>query len=72
GRTHPPILAGDQARARTGLDTFRQTFGIPDDYTPVGAITVGHRLADSGSPGSPRRRPRKPLEEVVHRGRWGG
>lgn len=57
---------------RERLETFRETFGVPDDYTPVGAITVGHRLPDTGSPGSPQRRPRKPVEEVVHRGRWGG
>lgn len=57
---------------RERLDTFRTTFGVPDDYTPVGAVTVGHRLPDTGSAGSPQRRPRKPIEEVVHRGRWGG
>lgn len=51
---------------------FREAFDVPAAYTPVGAITVGHRLADSGAAGSPSRRPRKPVEEVVHRGRWGG
>jgi nitroreductase len=50
------------------VDTFRAAFGIPDDHAPVGAITVGHRLADSGAAGSPSRRERR--DDVVHRGRW--
>jgi nitroreductase len=39
-----------------------------DDHAPVGAITVGHRVADSGAAGSPARRERR--DDVVHRGRW--
>lgn len=54
------------------VDDFREAFGVPAAYTPVGAITVGHRLPDPGAAGSPGRRPRKPLQEVVHHGRWGG
>ncbi len=50
---------------------FREAFDVPAAYTPVGAITVGHRLPDTGAAGSPSRRPRKPVEDVVHRGRWG-
>jgi nitroreductase len=49
---------------------FRAEFAVPDTYTPIGAITVGHRAEDTGTPGSPSRRPRRPLEEVVHRGGW--
>ena len=48
---------------------FRAAFGVPDDHTPVGAVTVGHRLADTGPPGSPARRERR--TNLVHRGRWG-
>jgi nitroreductase len=51
-------------------DAFRREFGVPEEYTPVGAITVGHRVRDAGAAGSPARRARRPLEEVVHRGRW--
>jgi nitroreductase len=51
---------------------FRAEFAVPDAYTPIGAITVGHRLPDAGAKGSPSRRPRRPLAEVVHHGRWGG
>ncbi len=53
---------------REHLDGFRQAFGVPEDLQPVGAITIGHRLPDTGSPGSPARRPRR--TDRVHRGRW--
>jgi nitroreductase len=51
-------------------DAFREAFGVPQDFMPVGAITLGHRTGDLGSPGSAARRGRRPVEEVVHRGRW--
>jgi len=50
----------------------RERFGIPEDFDPVGAITLGHRSDQAGAAGSPSRRPRKDLAEVVHRGRWSG
>ena len=49
----------------------RRAFAIPDDHDPIGVITLGHP-ADGGAKGSPARRRRRPLEEVVHRGSWGG
>ena len=49
---------------------FRAEFGVPETHTPIGAITVGHRTEDAGAKGSPSRRPRKPVDEVVHRGGW--
>ena len=52
------------------LDAVRETFGIPDDFKPVGAITIGHPAPTPGAAGSPTRRARKPAAEVVHRGRW--
>src|SRR4051794_33482597 len=48
----------------------RAAFGIPADYDPVGAITLGHRLAAETPSGSPTKRRRRPLADVVHRGRW--
>ena len=51
-------------------DTFRVEFGVPDAYTPIGAITVGHRTDGAEPRGSAARRSRRPVEEVVHRGRW--
>ena len=52
--------------ART--DAFRAAFAIPENLKPIGAITVGHRVVDTGSPGSPARRERR--TDVVHRGRY--
>ena len=51
------------------VDGFRVAFGVPADHTPIGAITVGHRVADTGAAGSPARRERR--SDLVHRGRWG-
>jgi nitroreductase len=50
------------------VDAFRSEFGVPANLKPIGAITVGHRVADTGSPGSPARRGRR--ADVVHRGRY--
>lgn len=44
-------------------------FGIDERHTPIGAITLGHP-AGGGPVGSSSRRPRRPLDEVVHRGEW--
>ncbi len=49
---------------------FRAEFSVPDGYTPIGAITVGHRVDDPGTKGSAGRG-RRPTGEVVHRGDWG-
>jgi nitroreductase len=53
------------------IETFREAFGVPPEYTPIGAITVGHRAEDPGSRGSAARRPRRTTAEVVHHGHWG-
>jgi nitroreductase len=55
---------------REQVPAFCAEFGVPDDFTPIGAVTVGQRVEDPGAAGSPARRPRKPLEDVVHRGGW--
>jgi nitroreductase len=52
------------------IPAFRAAFGVPAEYTPIGAISVGHRTTDAGTAGSPSRRARRPVEQVVHRGRW--
>ena len=47
----------------------RAVFGIPEGWDPIGVVSLGH--ADTGgAAGSPARRRRRPMEEVVHRGRW--
>ena len=50
----------------------KDAFGIPAAFDPIGAITLGHQVPDSGAPGSPATRRRKDPAEVVHRGRWRG
>ncbi len=51
------------------VDPLRAAFGVPEAYTPVGALTLGHRVEDPGPAGSARRG-RVPVEQVVHRGGW--
>ncbi|MFV2017773.1 nitroreductase family protein [Micromonospora sp. LOL_023] len=48
--------------------SFRDAFGVPDEFAPIGAITVGYRAPDARSPSL--RRGRRSVDEVVHRGRW--
>jgi nitroreductase len=47
---------------------FRAAFGVPDEYTPIGAIAVGYAAPDTPSPSL--KRGRRTVEEVVHRGAW--
>ena len=47
---------------------FRAAFGVPDDYTPIGTVSVGYRAPDRRSPSL--RRGHRPVEDVVHRGSW--
>ena len=51
------------------IEAFREEFGVPTEYTPIGAITVGHRGATTGGKGSAQRG-RRSTDEVVHRGSW--
>ena len=50
------------------IAAFREAFDVPEDHTPIGAITVGHRAEDRLSPSL--RRGRRGVAEVVHRGCW--
>jgi nitroreductase len=53
----------------TRVDALRAAFGVPADYRPVGCVSVGYPgTGDRRSPSL--RRGRRPLDEVVHRGRW--
>ncbi len=54
------------------VSAVRSEFSIPEEFDPVGAITLGHPAPSVGAAGSPSRRRRRPLDEVVHRGSWGG
>lgn len=48
------------------IDPYREAFGVPAAFRPIGAISVGY----STEPPKDVSRHRRPLEEVVHRGRW--
>jgi nitroreductase len=48
--------------------TYREAFGVPEVYTPIGAITVGYPSPDRRSPSL--RRGRRSADDVVHHGRW--
>ncbi len=52
------------------LDAVRTEFGIDPDFDPIGVITLGHRAASTGAAGSPAKRRRTPMADVVHRGHW--
>ncbi|GAA1994593.1 hypothetical protein GCM10009718_35580 [Isoptericola halotolerans] len=48
---------------------FRDAFDVPQEWSPTGVVAVGHPEA-GGAKGSPARRRRKPMDDVVHRGAW--
>ena len=52
------------------IDSFRAAFGVPPEFTPIGALTVGYGAPDRRSPSL--RRGHRPMDEVVHHGRWTG
>ena len=49
-------------------DEFRDAFGVPDSYTPIGAIALGYPAPDEPSPSLVRGR--RSVSDVVHRGSW--
>ena len=51
-------------------DAVRDAFGVPPGQLSVGVISLGHPAAGAGPTGSPRSRPRRPADDLVHRGRW--
>jgi nitroreductase len=50
------------------LSRFREAFGVPKEYEPIGAIAIGHRAPDRRSPSL--KRGRTPVDAVVHHHRW--
>jgi nitroreductase len=69
-----------------GIPAVREAFGVPPDQLSVGVISLGYAESApemrpepvEGRPatgsaaitGSPTRRPRKPISELIHRGNW--
>ena len=52
------------------VQTLKDAFGVPAEYTPIGTLTVGYRAPDKRSPSL--KRGHRPVDEVVHHGRWAG
>jgi nitroreductase len=48
------------------IPAYRAAFGVPDQFHPIGAISIGY----SAEPPRDLRARRKPAAEVVHRSRW--
>ena len=51
------------------IAAVREAFGVPTSQLSVGVISLGYP-APAPAIGSPTRRPRKALSEVIHRGTW--
>jgi nitroreductase len=49
-------------------EDFKERFGVPSSYAPIGAIAIGYPAPDEPSPSL--RRGRRGIEDVVHRGKW--
>lgn len=54
----PPVTIGD----------FKREFGVPEEFSPIGTLTVGYRADDKRSPSL--KRGHRPVDDVVHHGRW--
>ena len=50
------------------IAALKATFGVPESFHPIGVVSVGYRAEDRPSPSL--RRGRRPVEDVVHLGRW--
>lgn len=48
------------------IAAFRDAFGVPEEFTPIGAVSIGY----SDEPPRDLRARRRPLNDVVQRGRW--
>ena len=51
------------------IGSFRKAFGVPEEYRPIGCVSVGYAGADDVRSPS-LHRGRRSVEEVVHRGHW--
>lgn len=50
------------------IEAFRAAFGVPDAWTPIGAIAIGYPAPQRKSPSLARGR--KPPDACIHRGFW--
>jgi nitroreductase len=68
-----PAAAGgfDGEKIPAHVEAFKSEFGIPSDYSPVGAIVIGHRPSDLPSPNPSKASDRPSVSQVVHNGQFG-
>jgi nitroreductase len=52
------------------IPDFRALYGVPDAYTPIGAVAIGHPDPEADKGGSSKVIKRRTLEELMHRGHW--
>ena len=52
------------------LAGVKAEFGVPDEYRPIGALTVGYRADDLPAQDERVQARRRPVSDVIHRGRW--
>jgi nitroreductase len=52
------------------IEAFRELYGVPPEYVPIGAVAVGHPDPATDQGGSSRVIKRRTLEDLVHHGRW--
>lgn len=70
------LAATDEGLGACLLGIFRgeqelaAELGIPPSYQPIGAVALGWPSPEGDRPSPSLARGRRPLEEVVHRGRW--
>ena len=51
------------------VQPFRDAYGVPPEYEPIGAVAIGY---DAETEKRDLRSSRRPIEELVHYGSWGG
>ena len=53
-----------------GYDRLRRAFGVPEEWSAIGVIALGHRAVSDPVASSRDTRSRRPSGQVVHRGHW--
>jgi nitroreductase len=58
--------------APEAVDTVRERFGIPADFTPIGAVAIGHPdpEVNAQQKTSAQTIERRTVNDIAHRGRW--
>jgi nitroreductase len=53
-----------------GYERLRDACGVPEGWAPIGAVAIGHPATTDPVRSSAHTRDRRPLDALVHRGRW--